>query len=50
MSIPAYFSPTFYDGKYLIDGGVVNNYPVKPVRDMGVDYIIGADVQQAENT
>ncbi|MCB2208855.1 MAG: patatin-like phospholipase family protein [Bacteroidetes bacterium] len=46
MSIPAYFSPTFYDGKYLIDGGVVNNYPVKPVKDMGVDYIIGADVQQ----
>jgi NTE family protein len=46
MSIPAYFSPTFYDGKYLVDGGVVNNFPVKPVKDRGIDYIIGADVQQ----
>lgn len=46
MSIPAYFSPTLYDGKHLIDGGVVNNFPVKPVKDMGVGYIIGADVQQ----
>ena len=45
MSIPAYFSPTYYDGKYLIDGGVVNNYPVKPVKDKGVDFIVGADVQ-----
>ena len=45
MSIPAYFSPTLYNGKYLIDGGVVNNYPVKPVKDRGVDFIFGADVQ-----
>ncbi|PLW96093.1 MAG: hypothetical protein C0591_09660 [Marinilabiliales bacterium] len=45
MSIPAYFSPTSYEGNYLVDGGVVNNYPVKPVKDKGVDFIIGADVQ-----
>ena len=48
MSIPAYFSPTFYEGKYLVDGGVVNNYPVKPVKDKGVDFIIGADVTVGE--
>ncbi len=48
MSIPAYFSQTFYDGKYLIDGGVINNYPVMPVKNKGVDYIIGADVQQGK--
>jgi len=49
MSIPAYFSPTLYNGRYLVDGGVVNNYPVAPVKERGVDYIIGADVQQGKN-
>ncbi len=49
MSIPAYFSPTYYDGKYLVDGGVVNNYPVEPVKAKGIDYIIGADVQQGKD-
>ncbi len=46
MSIPAYFSPTDYLGYYLVDGGVVNNYPVKEVKDMGAQIIIGGDVQQ----
>lgn len=48
MSIPAYFSPTHYEGRYLIDGGVVNNYPVMPVKDKGIDFIIGADVQSKD--
>ena len=45
MSIPGYFSPTHYQGKYLVDGGVVDNYPAVQMKKMGVDYIIGADVQ-----
>lgn len=45
MSIPGYFAPTDYQGHYLVDGGVVNNYPVMPVREMGADIIIGGDVQ-----
>lgn len=45
MSIPGYFSPTKYDGRYLVDGGVVDNYPVMPVKNKGIDIIIGADVQ-----
>lgn len=45
MSIPGYFSPTQYDGKYLVDGGVVDNYPVIAVKNKGIDIIIGADVQ-----
>jgi NTE family protein len=48
MSIPGYFSPTYYDGKYIVDGGVVNNYPVIDVKKMGAEYIIGADVQSAK--
>ena len=46
MSIPGYFEPVHYEDKYLVDGGVVNNYPAKDMKDMGVDYVIGGDVQQ----
>lgn len=45
MSIPGYFSPTLYNGKYLVDGGLVDNYPAEPVIDMGADYLVGGDVQ-----
>lgn len=45
MAIPAYFTPTYYEGRYLIDGGVVNNYPAEQVKAMGADIIIGGDVQ-----
>jgi len=45
MSIPGYFSPTDYMGLYLVDGGVVNNYPVKEVKEMGAQIILGGDVQ-----
>lgn len=46
MSIPGYFSPTYYQGHYLVDGGVVNNFPVVEVKKMGAQFIIGGDVQQ----
>jgi len=45
MSIPGYFSPTEYMGYYMVDGGVVNNYPVKEVKEMGAQIILGGDVQ-----
>jgi NTE family protein len=45
MSIPGYFEPTDYMGYYLVDGGVVNNYPAKEVKEMGAEIIIGGDVQ-----
>ncbi|MFH1160833.1 MAG: patatin-like phospholipase family protein [bacterium] len=45
MSIPGYFTPTDYLGYYLVDGGVVNNYPVKEVKEMGAKIILGGDVQ-----
>ncbi|MCF6171069.1 MAG: patatin-like phospholipase family protein [Bacteroidales bacterium] len=45
MSIPGFFSPTLYQGKYLVDGGVVNNYPVDEVKKRGIQLIVGADVQ-----
>lgn len=44
-TFPSLFSPIIIDGKLLIDGGVVNNYPVNEVKDLGADIIIGVDVQ-----
>lgn len=44
-AFPSLFSPVEIDGKLLIDGGVMNNYPVEEVRKMGADIVIGVDVQ-----
>lgn len=45
MSIPSLFSPFYYDDTYLIDGGTVNNFPADHLRELGVDILIGVDVQ-----
>jgi len=50
MSIPGYFAPTDYMGYYLVDGGVVNNYPAKEVKEMGAEIIVGGDVQSGLHT
>jgi len=44
-TLPSLFEPSSIDNKVLIDGGVVNNYPIDKVRVMGADVIIGVDVQ-----
>jgi NTE family protein len=44
-ALPSLFSPVMVDDKLLIDGGVVNNYPVDEVLAKGMDVIIGVDVQ-----
>ncbi len=46
-ALPSLFSPVMIDGQVLIDGGVVNNYPIKEVRAKGMDIIIGVDVQDS---
>lgn len=43
-SFPTLLKPVEIDGKLLIDGGIVNNFPVDEVLDMGADLIIGVDV------
>ena len=45
MAIPGVFTPVRLDSMVLIDGGVVNNYPVDVARRMGADVIIGVDVK-----
>lgn len=44
-AFPSLFTPVEIDGKLLVDGGVVNNYPIQEVRNLGADIIIGVDVQ-----
>lgn len=41
---PTLFAPVKIDSAFYIDGGVVNNYPVQEVKDMGADIIIGVDL------
>lgn len=44
MAIPSVFDPVEIDGKVYLDGGVANNFPVREVKNMGADIIIGVDV------
>ena len=45
MAIPGVFTPVRLDSMVLVDGGVINNYPVNVAKQMGADVIIGVDVQ-----
>ena len=44
-AFPTLFPPVEIDGKFLVDGGVTNNYPIDELRNMGADIVIGVDVQ-----
>lgn len=44
MSIPGIFTPVMVDGRYLVDGGLVNEVPVSVCRVMGAGYVIGVNV------
>ena len=47
MSIPGVFYPVYKDNQVLVDGGIVNNYPVNVARNMGADIIIGVELNSA---
>ena len=44
MAIPSVFSAVSRDDKKLVDGGLVRNFPVKNVKEMGADIVIGSNV------
>ncbi len=48
MSIPSAFTPIVKDTMFLVDGGVINNFPVQECIDMGADIIIGVYVGSSE--
>ena len=44
MAIPSLFTAIEHNGKRLVDGGVVRNFPVRDVKEMGADFVIGSRV------
>ncbi len=44
MAIPSVFTAVEYNGHLLVDGGIVRNFPVKDVREMGAQFVIGSNV------
>ena len=48
MAIPGIFKPVNQDGMKLVDGGMMNNFPVDVVKKMGADIVIAIDLQQNE--
>ncbi len=49
MAIPSIFTTVEIDGKLLVDGGLVRNFPVQEARDMGADIVIGVFVSSDLN-
>ncbi len=43
-SMPVIFTPARWQGRYLVDGGLVNPIPVRILREMGADFIIAVSV------
>jgi len=44
VSIPGIFTPFKYQGRVLVDGGIVNPVPSNILREMGADVIIAVDL------
>lgn len=44
MAIPLMFSPVELDGRLLVDGGLIRNFPVEDNIKMGADIVIGVYV------
>ena len=44
--LPGLFTPIRHDGRWLIDGGVVNPVPVSLCRAMGADYVIAVNLNK----
>ena len=44
MAIPTAFTSVDVDSTLFVDGGILNNFPVELVKEMGADIIIGVNV------
>lgn len=42
--IPGLFKPVKIGGRMLLDGGIVENVPIKTLREIGAEYVIGVDL------
>lgn len=46
MAIPGVFSPVRMGDEVLVDGGMMNNFPVNVCKEMGADIVIGVEVNE----
>jgi NTE family protein len=44
MAIPGAFAPREIDGHLLVDGGIVDNFPIGLTRTLGADVLIAVDI------
>lgn len=44
MAVPGLFVPVEIDGRILVDGGLVENVPISPLRQMGAGIIVAVDL------
>jgi NTE family protein len=47
ISIPGVFSPWFREGRWLVDGGLVDPVPCGPARAMGAEFVIAVDLNRS---
>jgi NTE family protein len=44
ISVPGILRPVYHDGRWLVDGGLVNQVPVSTCRALGADFVIAVNV------
>jgi NTE family protein len=44
ISVPGILTPVSVEGRYLVDGGLVNEVPVGVCRQLGAGYVVGVNV------
>jgi len=44
MAIPSIFTAVDFDSTKLVDGGIIRNFPVVDIKEMGADYVIGVNL------
>ncbi|SIQ11970.1 NTE family protein [Alkalispirochaeta americana] len=49
FSVPGAFNPVYYQGRYLVDGGIINNVPVDVARNLGADIVITVNLSAMRN-
>lgn len=50
MAVPLVFGPVKHQGKFLADGGILDNLPVDVAKKMGADIIIAVNIASPLNT
>lgn len=48
IAIPTAFTAFQLDSTMVVDGGVVNNFPVDVIREMGAEFVIGVNVSDED--